>query len=123
MSEVSNGMNQNNGINMTALVTDVATLKERSNSTESRLKEVETTVKQMSDIMVSLQKLADATNTLATNQGKMSERQDEMNARLDEIEDAPAHKWKSLTSTIFTTAISSLVGILLGAILTKFFGA
>lgn len=117
MSDVSNG------VNMTILATDVAMLKERSIATESRLKEVETTAKQMSDIMVSLQKLADATNTLATNQGKMSERQDEMNARLDEIEDAPANKWKSLTSTIFTTAVSSLVGIILGAILSKFWGA
>ncbi len=112
-------MNNNNGINMTDLVKDVAMLKERSVSTEARLKEVETTAKQMSDIMVSLQKLADATNTLATNQGKMSERQDAMNSRLDEIEDAPANKWKNLTSTIFTTAVSSLVGIVIGAILSK----
>ena len=72
-------------------------------SLERRMNNQEEKMNVLTDLTLSVQKLALGMDTMA-------EKQDDMNARLQEIEKKPAQNWNTMTRTIFTTVVSAIAG-------------
>ena len=70
-----------------------------------RLNELETTVKQLNDIVISIQRLTMSVESLAKDVHKQGE-------RLESIEQAPVERINSVKQTIITT----ITGIVIGAL-------
>lgn len=68
-----------------------------------RLDALEENGKMLTDLTLSVQKLAIGIESLST-------KQDEMNARLEEIERRPATAWNLVTRTIITTIAGAIAG-------------
>lgn len=81
--------------------------EQRMVSVEHRLKDLEMDSKNIMDLTISV-------NTLASNMERMLTEQQEQGARLKVLEDEPIQNWVTLKRTIIT----SIVSILIGAVLT-----
>lgn len=68
-----------------------------------RIGELETTVKEIQKISISVEKLA-------TNMSYMLEEQRKQGERLSELENKPAETWTAMQRTFFTTVCSALAG-------------
>ena len=72
-------------------------------SLERRMTNQEEKMNVLTDLTMSVQKLALGMDT-------MTAKQDDMNVRLQEIEKKPAQNWNTMTRTIFTTIVSAIAG-------------
>lgn len=72
-------------------------------SLERRVSTQEDKMNVLTDLTLSVQKLAYGMDT-------MTQKQDDMNERLLEIEKKPAQNWNTMTRTIFTTIVSAIAG-------------
>lgn len=72
-------------------------------SLERRVSNQEDKMNVLTDLTLSVQKLAYSMDT-------MTQKQDDMNERLLEIEKKPAQNWNTMTRTIFTTIVSAIAG-------------
>ena len=72
-------------------------------SLERRMTNQEEKMNVLTDLTMSVQRLALGMDT-------MTAKQDDMNVRLQEIEKKPAQNWNTMTRTIFTTIVSAIAG-------------
>ena len=63
-----------------------------------------------------LQELTTSVKLLAANMGRMASEQMKQGDRLTALEKQPGERWNSMTRTIFTSAVSTLSGMLVGAL-------
>ena len=71
-----------------------------------RLNIVETTLRQLNDLTVSVQ-------NLATNMKHMLDIQTEQNKRLEELENRDGEKWRSVSMYVLTALIGAVLGFAL----------
>ena len=63
-----------------------------------------------------LQELTTSVKLLAANMERMASEQMKQGDRLTALEKQPEERWNSMTRTIFTSAVSTLSGMLVGAL-------
>lgn len=63
-----------------------------------------------------LQELTTSVKLLAANMERMASEQMKQGDRLTALEKQPGERWNSMTRTIFTSAVSTLSGMLVGAL-------
>ena len=63
-----------------------------------------------------LQELTTSVKLLAANMERMASEQMKQGGRLTALEKQPGERWNSMTRTIFTSAVSTLSGMLVGAL-------
>ena len=63
-----------------------------------------------------LQELTTSVKLLAANMERMASEQMKQGGRLTALEKQPGERWNSMTRTIFTSAVSTLSGGLVGAL-------
>ncbi|MCD8390482.1 MAG: hypothetical protein LUD03_01410, partial [Firmicutes bacterium] len=80
-----------------------------------RLKIVEETNKQISDMNVTLQKQSDNITSLSRNLADIAKTQEAENARLKELEGRDGNKWRKVVDE----ALVLIVGLLIGAVAAK----
>ena len=68
-----------------------------------RLNDLEQTVKEMNDLILSIQRLTISVESLTKEVTKQGQ-------RLEVIEQRPAQNWNTMTRTIFTTVVSAIAG-------------
>ena len=116
-----NETSRNSSIDVDTMIA-LAKLEERVKTSENRIVELQENSKNIMDVMVSVQKVADAVTSLANKQEDMTRQQADMNERLGELENVPASRWKTMSTTIFTSLITLLattVGAAIIAILVE----
>lgn len=74
-----------------------------------RLDIVETTLRQLNDLTVSVQ-------NLATNMKHMLDIQTEQNKRLEELENRDGEKWRSISMYVLTALLGAVFGLVLNQI-------
>ncbi|MCC8161029.1 MAG: hypothetical protein LIO53_06970 [Oscillospiraceae bacterium] len=77
-----------------------------------RLKVVEETNKQISDMNVTLQKQSDNITALSENISAIARAQDAENKRLKELESRDGKKWRTVVDYALTLAVGLLVGFI-----------
>lgn len=86
----------------------------RSISNEKRISHLEETTAAIQEVAVSVK-------LLAQNMERMAEEQKEQGLRLKALEARPGERWNTMTKTIFTSAVSTISGGILGALVTLLF--
>lgn len=81
----------------------------RSKSNTKRLDRLEETT-------AAIQELVTSVKLLAQNMEYMAQEQKDQGERLKALEDKPAERWNTMTRTILTSAVSTLAGGLVGAL-------
>lgn len=70
---------------------------------------------------VQIQELVVSVNKLANNMEHMLEAQKEQNRRLEAIENAPTKEYRELKGKVVTTVITSIVSLIVGAVMALIF--
>ncbi len=83
---------------------------EENDRQNHRIAELEITVKEISRLTTSVEKMAVSMESMATEQKKQGE-------RLDKIEDKPAQRWEQLVTAIITGIIGIVIGLVSAGIL------
>lgn len=92
-----------------SLVLKINDLEHEVGSLKHRMKTVEEETHTIQNLAMSVQELA-------LNMKNMLDEQKEQNKRLSVLEQLPAKRWNSLTTTIITALASGIVGVLAGAV-------
>ena len=86
-----------------AIKSEFQRLHDEEGRQNHRLSDLEQAVKELSDLVLNIQRLTISVESLT----KEVQRQGE---RLEVIEQKPAQNWNTMTRTIFTTIISAIAG-------------
>lgn len=81
-------------------------LEEENKRQNTRIRVLENTVRQISDLTASVQKLA-------TNMEHMLLNQTEQGKRLEELEERDGEKWRSISLYVLTALIGAVIGFVL----------
>lgn len=84
---------------------ELARLHDEETRQNRRLENLEDSVKQMSSIALSVQRLADSMERMLKEQEKQGQ-------RLDAIEKKPGEAWNSMQRTVFNTIVGAVAGAL-----------
>lgn len=98
----------------------MSTIEERLVATEERCKSNGHRIGKLEDVTATLQKLATSVELMAQSVGQMAKELADQGERLELLEREPAERWNTMRRTIFTSAISTLAGGAVGALVTLF---
>lgn len=82
---------------------EIQRLHDENERQNHRLSEVEQTIKQLNELVLSVQRISLSVESLTKEVQKQGQ-------RLEVIEQKPAQNWNTMTRTIFTTVVSAIAG-------------
>lgn len=82
---------------------EIQRLHDENERQNYRLSEVEQTIKQLNELVLSVQRISLSVESLTKEVQKQGQ-------RLEVIEQKPAQNWNTMTRTIFTTVVSAIAG-------------
>ena len=105
---------QQNDQRINELVKDMAAAKMEHQSFKRRLDDLEETGKRQNDILVTLQKQADAIETMNGKIDGVANSMEKMSQRVEQIENEPADRWKKMSFEIVKYIILAVLGAFVG---------
>lgn len=82
---------------------EIQRLHDENERQNHRLCELEQTIKQLNELVLSVQRISLSVESLTKEVQKQGQ-------RLEVIEQKPAQNWNTMTRTIFTTVVSAIAG-------------
>lgn len=82
---------------------EIQRLHDENERQNHRLTELEQTIKQLNELVLSVQRISLSVESLTKEVQKQGQ-------RLEVIEQKPAQNWNTMTRTIFTTVVSAIAG-------------
>lgn len=108
-------MNEHELLEMKAQVDkETAANRAEHDSFKRRLKDLEEGSKRQTDILLTMQRQADAIDSINTKIDKMTGSVARMEKRVDEIEKEPADKWKKISFEIVKYVVLAVIGVAVG---------
>lgn len=91
--------------------------------TEARSRSNTNRLDRLEESTAAVVKLASSVEQLAQNMDRMAREQEKQGDRLSALEKQPGERWNTMTRTIFTSAVSTVCGGLMGALVALLLGA
>lgn len=105
---------QRNAERIDKLMEDMASAKAEHQSFKRRLNELEESGKRQNDILVTLQRQADAIESMNGKIDGVASSVKNVARRVEEIENEPADRWKKMTFEVIKYIVLAVLGVMAG---------